>query len=73
MLFREGRRTADDGAVVTLDMEGDGVEVADEDGVAVGPLTLEEADMVDGSGVSVEDIVCIGIIDQKMKRKTDET
>lgn len=57
MLFRGGRRDADDeGAVVTLELEGEGVEAAEDDEAVF--AAVEVVDIVDGSDVSVEDIVC---------------
>ena len=53
LLLRWGRRWPEVGAVVALEVEGEGVEAADEEEVVVGAV-----DMVDGSGASVEDIVC---------------
>jgi hypothetical protein len=45
-----------DGAVVALEVEGDGVEAADEGEVVVRTVAVVEVDTVDGSGVSVEDM-----------------
>lgn len=57
MLFRGGRRGADvEVAVLTLEVEGDGVGEAEHDEAVF--AAVEVVDMVDGSGVSVEDIVC---------------
>lgn len=60
MLLRWGRRVAEaeeEGAVVTLEVDGDGVEATEEEEVVVGAVA-EVVDMVDGSKVSVEDMVC---------------
>jgi hypothetical protein len=57
VLFRGGRRDADvEGAVVTLELEGEGVEAAEDDEAVF--AAVEVVDIVDGSDVSVEDIVC---------------
>lgn len=57
MLFRGGRRDVDvEGAVVTLELEGEGVEAAEDDEAVL--AAVEVVDIVDGSEVSVEDIVC---------------
>lgn len=42
--------------MVELDMAGDGLEVVDEDEVMVEAVLEEEFDVVEGSGVSVEDM-----------------
>ena len=39
-----------------LDMAGDGLDVVDEDEVMVGAFMIEEFDVVEGSGVSIEDM-----------------
>lgn len=52
MLFRWGRRVAEaeaEGAVVTLEVDGDGVDATDEEEVVVGAVAKEVVDMVDGS------------------------
>jgi hypothetical protein len=57
VLFRGGRRDADvEGAVVTLELEGEGVEAAEDDEAVFAAVKV--VDIVDGSDVSVEDIVC---------------
>jgi hypothetical protein len=57
VLFRGGRRDADvEGAVVTLELEGEGVEAAEDDEAVF--AAVEVIDIVEGSGVPVEDIVC---------------
>ena len=56
MLFRCGRRADVEGAVVALEVDGEGVEVADEGDVVGWEAAVAEVDTVDGAGVSIEDM-----------------
>lgn len=75
MLLRWGLRLAEaaeaDGAVVALEVDGDGVDATDEEEVVVGAVAEEAADMIDGSWASIEDmvfaIVLVGVFYKKRK------
>lgn len=56
MLFRCGRRADAELAVVALDVEGEGVEAADEGELVAWAAAVVEVDTVDGAVVSVEDM-----------------
>lgn len=65
MLFRGGRREAlDDGAVVALEVEGEGVEFGGEDDPVVGAPV--------GSGVSLNDIFSMRSTEIRMSKTSSQ-